>query len=1247
MLGGTEGFLVKSTTSQRKHQRLVCARASSLRSEEPSDDGDYALPPLDFEDLMGGAARHAQAQKAKQEKNDAALLENWDDSPLAKESTYNMLGARGGQSMAREFQGEWKSVDPASFLAKLGMQSPAEGKQLDERLSAGDDLADWSEPIRERQVAPREGAGQKPGQGTGVKKRSPDGGERGTGFSGRVSDKPERGDDQGRRGGVASVSGRGEGALRLPQKLGGSGVRGTRKVSNTWQELQARPSQGAFANGIAGGGNAANTKIESELSPQERDAPSGAMGGGEKQVSSEAGRAPPEKNAPSFDQWDLGLPDYDLVKEYMKEAPPGPQGGPQKSEILTPPVMPSEFSQEPSPSYGAAFTNEEGEETGERGLGELAMSQEELAAKARAIEGRLRNGFGGGMNGQSGVGSPGNANRGPAREGKVPGGLDDIARGGSPNSSVAEDVEIGKATDVDDDSLLAQFDQMMASKQNWMPDDVRDSDLGGSEDVLPKRGGKSGAVGKGGKKQRGHSREDFDDDEDFETEEALRRTEELLRGKSDAGLMPEARARLEEERRLDSMVGDEDEESDEDEEIEEQFIQDPDWQDGWGDDMYMDLDEEMKKAKAERAAKKAKQGTRDIIDLTRGNEPLAGKLNRDGSLSIEGSQKGQGAGRAVRGIESLSSGSGRKSRKPVDVEKEKRDSEEFIATLQRRAEERKTGGRKKRAIPDTGSLWETPEMVAERRKDMALDSLEEELEEEEIMLEQRAERVAKEFSLIDSVVKGEFEDEELELEALLADDALLEMSDDVSGAHVEGSDREVVGRSAKHEEEREREEEERRKEEERKRLEERRRAEESLSIGGFWADLDDEPIPSTARTVGNAKVERKAPSSKESDAQRSHVEKREAVELTSGIAGSAVASEKRQIPGVPSETGNTSGGQNEKGRGAEREAGNGPESSSQQLDQLPGSSDGAMVAKEPVTRDGGFGETVEAPEKQTLLEQLRPQRLRRREEPKEETVESVIKGYPELEFTEEVDPETGVVRQVIRHVGLPPGEIAAEERREAERLAQSLNIETDEAAQANMLVDRMLVAGERVEEMITQLGREKRLDTQILRAIDRKMGIARKNKADKAIETLDILYKYIEAEMERQNASPALRLLDELLQLDDGALDEATWLRLCRDRMRAEFVPESAIDIFNPPGVPKPRADGTWEYPEDDEGILRIDFVREIDDLLEDLAQQEREFARASGYTAEAIAARLVIEQRMRTAAQLRKLKRNAAMIEV
>lgn len=77
------------------------------------------------------------------------------------------------------------------------------------------------------------------------------------------------------------------------------------------------------------------------------------------------------------------------------------------------------------------------------------------------------------------------------------------------------------------------------------------------------------------------------------------------------------------------------------------------------------------------------------------------------------------------------------------------------------------------------------------------------------------------------------------------------------------------------------------------------------------------------------------------------------------------------------------------------------------------------------------------------------------------------------------------------------------------------------------------------------------------------------------------------------------------------------------------------------------QADGTWEYPEDDEGILRIDFVREIDDLLEDLAQQEREFARASGFSAEAIAARLVIEQRMRTAAQLRKLKRNAAMVEV
>lgn len=63
--------------------------------------------------------------------------------------------------------------------------------------------------------------------------------------------------------------------------------------------------------------------------------------------------------------------------------------------------------------------------------------------------------------------------------------------------------------------------------------------------------------------------------------------------------------------------------------------------------------------------------------------------------------------------------------------------------------------------------------------------------------------------------------------------------------------------------------------------------------------------------------------------------------------------------------------------------------------------------------------------------------------------------------------------------------------------------------------------------------------------------------------------------MERQNATPALRLLDELLQLDDGTLDEATWLRMCRDRMRQEFVPESTIDIFNPPGVPRPRVSRT------------------------------------------------------------------------
>lgn len=459
------------------------------------------------------------------------------------------------------------------------------------------------------------------------------------------------------------------------------------------------------------------------------------------------------------------------------------------------------------------------------------------------------------------------------------------------------------------------------------------------------------------------------------------------------------------------------------------LLQDPDWQDGWGDDMYINVEDEMRKAKAERAAKKAKQGTRDIIDLTRGNEPLAGKLNRDGSLSIEGSLKGQSAGRAVRGIEDLSRGPGGKGRKSVDVEKEKRESEEFLAVLHQRAEERKSGGRKKRAIPDTGSLWETLEMVVERRKDMALDAVEEELEEEEIMLEQRAKRVAKEFSLIDSVVKGEFEDgtfedenfdeEEEELEALLRGDGPLEAGEHQNGAVLGAFEVPTAGTL--------REEPERRIREGEERAEETRRAEESLSMGGFWADLDDE-ILNGARSIGNSKVEQKPPrglASQENDVQRSDVGRREVAGLASGTARSAVARETRKTSEILSEQGNASKGQNRIGGGAVLEASNGTETNPQSLDRLPEPSKGAKVAGEPVTRDGakvpadpvirngvevpgmsvtrdgaeasgepvtrdgGFNGTVEAPGKQTLLEQLRPARLRRREEPKEETVESV------------------------------------------------------------------------------------------------------------------------------------------------------------------------------------------------------------------------------------------------------------------
>ncbi|CAI5944085.1 unnamed protein product [Closterium sp. NIES-64] len=108
-----------------------------------------------------------------------------------------------------------------------------------------------------------------------------------------------------------------------------------------------------------------------------------------------------------------------------------------------------------------------------------------------------------------------------------------------------------------------------------------------------------------------------------------------------------------------------------------------------------------------------------------------------------------------------------------------------------------------------------------------------------------------------------------------------------------------------------------------------------------------------------------------------------------------------------------------------------------------------------------------------------------------------------------------------------------------------------------------------------------------------------------------------DAEREAQQATPALRLLNTLLHLaDDLSADISTsgydqWQREARDAMRAVFLPEDPFTVVMPMvnGTDAPSASAPWNdlggtadlgaSMGGESTLLRIDFIRELEELLE------------------------------------------------
>uniref|UniRef100_A0A804KVI1 Protein PALE CRESS, chloroplastic n=1 Tax=Musa acuminata subsp. malaccensis TaxID=214687 RepID=A0A804KVI1_MUSAM len=133
------------------------------------------------------------------------------------------------------------------------------------------------------------------------------------------------------------------------------------------------------------------------------------------------------------------------------------------------------------------------------------------------------------------------------------------------------------------------------------------------------------------------------------------------------------------------------------------------------------------------------------------------------------------------------------------------------------------------------------------------------------------------------------------------------------------------------------------------------------------------------------------------------------------------------------------------------------------------------------------------------------------------------------------------------------------------------------------------------------------------------------------IRSLDLLYRRIETEILKRESTPAMRLLNDLLNLHDGFDDEG-WLKKCRKCMIDMFPREDPFSMLVPSGFDMENHQGRIGLPpEDDDVLLRVDFVREVDLLLQEVRAEQQNFQPPEGFDPEAVAARLRQQEKQTT----------------
>ncbi|KAK4418242.1 protein PALE CRESS, chloroplastic [Sesamum alatum] len=196
----------------------------------------------------------------------------------------------------------------------------------------------------------------------------------------------------------------------------------------------------------------------------------------------------------------------------------------------------------------------------------------------------------------------------------------------------------------------------------------------------------------------------------------------------------------------------------------------------------------------------------------------------------------------------------------------------------------------------------------------------------------------------------------------------------------------------------------------------------------------------------------------------------------------------------------------------------------------------------------------------------------------------------------------------------------------------------EELRKAKKLVSSFIRSAEEVEEKIEEAAEKGELSELVLLVIWNRLDLARRDDEKDAVRSLDLLYRRVETEILKREATPAMRLLNDLLNMHDG-FDDDGWLKACKKRMVETFPREDPFSILVPPGFDIDKHQGPMRPTiEADDVLLRVDFVREVDALLQEIRSEQNEALNTQALDPESVASRLKQQEKQRAIHQVEAL---------